>query len=772
MKSKSVITPLWKMLVWLPALLTGSLSGKIIQNAPPVPELKDGAWDTLKLTWTKPEVEASHNGIPIGNNYIAAKIKGGVETEILQLNDKTFHSGGPATGQDPKRKAAMEICRQKLTEGDIPAADAAAREMWGPQEVANYLPIGTMYLKFDHGDQAKNYLRTLDLDQALSTVKYDIGGVTYTREAFASFPDRVIVMRLSASQAGKLSFTASLSYPKEMEGHGTSVAVTGNNVIVMKGKAPMLSNKYEESKGMTFESLLWVKPTGGKIQSANGSLRVEGADSVLLIFADATSYNGPFKDPASEGLNPTPIVKDILTKAARKSYEQLFSAHVADHQSLFRRLWVEINGEKPNKYALGLQYARYDIIASSRSGDRPHNQQGMWNKDWKPHSNCAHFLNENVQKYYGIIETTNIAATGEPLWNWMDELAKNGAETAKIDWGFHGWLAPHYSDVWASTTVKGGNNEWAIWPMGGAWLCNNLWDHYAFSLDKSFLAKRAYPLMRGAAEFCLDYLVDDGKGHLVTSPSTSPENRFDLPDGKTYAVSQGSTIDLALTRELFQNCISASEVLNVDVDFRKKLQATLPKILPYQINGAGELQEWSQDFKKHYVGHRHASHIVSVWPLTQITERATPDLFKAAKTSLDERGRGGDHPDKGAMWARLKEGDKALAALGGNGHGMAAQWSVLYSGMPEMLLFSHNRDEKGNYELELLPALASSWKSGKVSGLRGRGGYEVEIEWAGGELKKCHIDSSLGTIPAIRYQGNLLDPAGDPRVTLNLQSAR
>lgn len=743
----------------------------ILRNAPPLPAQKPGDWDALKLTWTNPEAENNQSGIPIGNNFIAARIKGGVATEILQLNDKTFWSGGPSRDQDPKRKTALDETRRKLAAGDIAGADVAARGMWGPQQVGSYLPLGSLYLKFDHGDTAQNYLRTLDLDQALSTVRYTLDGVTYTREAFATFPDHVIVVRLSASQKGKLTFTTALAYPPEMEGHGASVATEGDHLLVMKGKAPAHLKKWHDQQGMTFQSRLYVKPAGGKITaSADGkSLRVESADSVLLVFANATSYAGPWKEPGTEGVDPEPLAKATLSAAAVKSYDTLLAAHVADYRALSRRLWVELNGENAHRNAVALQYARYDMIATSRLGDRPHNQQGMWNKDWKPMSDCAHFLNENVQKYYGLIESANLADTGAPLWNWMDQLARTGAETAKIDWGFRGWIAPHYSDIWASTTLKGGNNEWAIWPLGGAWLCNNLWDHYAFSLDTIFLRDRAYPLMKGSAEFCLDLLVEDGKGHLVPSPSTSPENRFKLPDGRNFAVLAGSTGDVAIIRELFQNCIEASTTLNIDADFRARLQAAVVRLLPYQINAKGELQEWSQDLEQHYNKHRHASHLLTAWPLSQITERATPELFTAAKAALDQRmPGGGHHPDAAAMWARLKEGDKALSKLAGKGHGIGGQWSILYSAMPEMLLFSHNRDAKGTYELELLPALPSSWKSGKISGLRGRGGYEVALEWADGQLVRARIDSKFGTIPPIRYAGQLLDPAKDPRLTLNL----
>ena len=752
--------------IFLIALIAGITSAfsAIGAESPQESRAKAGAWDSLKLEWQKPEGDDNYWGTPIGNGFIGAKIKGGIGTEILQLNDKTFWSGAPGDTYEPKRLSALAETRKKLAAGDIPGANDAARGMWGPQEVGTYLPIGKLSLKFDHGDTATSYQRVLDLNRAVSTVSYAIGPVNYTREAFASFPDRVIVMRLSSNAPGKITFAASLAIPKEMEGHG-QVSTEGRDMIVMRGKAPANDRKtWDDKIGMTYETRLRILPKGGRMTTQDNGLRVEGADSVVLILADATSYNGGLKDPVKEGVAPSPLVKTAISSASAKTYDQLLAAHLADYQSLFHRLWVELNGEKPNRFALGFQFARYEMISVSRTGDRPHNQQGMWNYAWFPMSNCSHFLNENVEKYYSLIEPANLADTGEPLWNWIAELAATGAKTARADWGFHGWLAPHYSDVWASTTLKGGNNEWTIWPMGGIWLCQLLWEHYAFGMDREFLRARAYPIMRGACEFALDLLVDDGKGHLVSSPSTSPENQFRLVEGgPTFAVSQGSTMDLALIGQLFENTIAAGKILGVDSDFQSKLRAARAKLLPFQIGKNGELQEWSQDFPKRDDGHRHASHIVSVWPLAQITERGTPALFQAAKVALENRGGGGYHPDKGAMWARLKEGEKSIAAKDSyyTGGSLAGQFPPKYAGFCEMLVQSHAG------EIELLPALPPEWKSGKIDGIRARGGYELALEWENGEITKCAITGPAGPLPPIRYKGALVDPARDHRFTLH-----
>jgi hypothetical protein len=745
-----------------------------IGNGAPATALKDGNWDTLKFVWDQPETRNAL-GSPIGNGHIGARIKSGVATEILALNDKWFWSGGPGLDpENPQRKIAMEETRKLLAAGDIPGAEQSAKGMWGSGDMGTFLPLGNLTLTFPDSANATGFSRTLDIDRAVHTVKYTVGDVTYTREAFASFPDDVIVLRLTSSGKGKINFVAQLSYPAQMEGHGASVK-SENGVLVMKGKAPA-NGGWDEKKGMTFEARLKIIADGGSVKTGENTVSVTDADSAVLIFANATSYNGFDKEPGTQGVDPSPIVKTTLSRAAVKNYDQLLAAHIADYQSLFRRVWVEINGQQPDPHALGFQYARYEMIASSRNGDRPHNQQGIWNASWTPTSHSAHWLNENVEKYYGLIETANLPECGEPLWNWMQELADNGARTAQIDWGFHGWVTGQSSDIWAKTTLQGGNNEWAIWPMGGVWLCENLYDHYAFTQDKKFLQDRAYPILKGAAEFCLDYLVTNKDGYLVTSPSTSPENRFGLTRGGTaYAVSVGSTMDMALIRQLFDNTIEASRVLNMDEAFRGKLMTTKAKLLPFQISkreeSKGELQEWSSDYSRlpadprnRYTPHRHASMDVAVWPLSQITELGTPELFAAAKVALENRGNAGNHPDKAAMWARLKEGDKALATAGSmpTGDRLLGQIPPKYAAFPELFVQSQTD------AIELLPALPTDWTTGNISGLRARGGYEVSLQWKNRQLTGCQIYSPFGTTPLVRYQGALVNLATDGKVTLML----
>jgi hypothetical protein len=738
----------------------------------PLPAQKPGDWSALKYTWTAPGTVA--NGTPIGNAHIGARISGGIGTESLSLNDKYFHLGGPGmTPENPARRTAMLATRAALAENDIPGADAAARGMHGSNNLGTYLPIGTLNLAFAHGNTATGYSRILDLDRSLTTITYTIEGVTYTREMFASFPDDVIVLRLTASQAGRISFTARLAYPAQMEGHGASVANAPGNVIVLKGRAPS-NTGWHATQGMKTEGRLQVLPEGGTVSAGDGAVNVSDADACTLIFANKTSYNGFDKEPGTQGIDPSPIVQATLAAAANKSYTTLLDAHMADYRALFRRVWTEINGSGAQPKALGFHYARYEMISTSRTGNRPHNQQGIWNSDWAPTSHGAHWLNENLQKYYSLTEPANLAECGTPLFNFIKELSINGAKTAATDWGFRGWAAGQCTDIWATTTLASGNNEWTIWPMGGVWITYHLWEYYLFGRDVDYLRTHSYPIMKGAAEFCLDYLVDDGTGRLLTSPSTSPENRFGLTDGgKPWAVTRGATMDMALIRSLFKSVIEASQILGVDETFRTTLQDTLPKLIPYQVSpsgsAAGELQEWWVNYSRlpedgttnRFTPHRHASHIVAVWPLAEITDRGTPELWAAAKTALINRAGGGYHPDKGAMFARLKDGNRALSSNDTMPTGVGAiqsKWPPKYAAYPEMIVQSHTD------AIELLPALPTDWASGKAVGLRARGDYELSIEWANGALVRCQIDSRRGTTPTIRYRDEVI-PITDARIT-------
>jgi alpha-L-fucosidase 2 len=624
-----------------------------------------------------------------------------------------------------------------------------------------YEPLADLHLAFPGHEAYTNYSNTLDLDTAVITTRYTVGDTTFTREMFASYPAQVIVLRVTASKPGALNFTAGLDTQQHF-GHtnvtANAISVTGRAPVHISGPVANANVQWDEHKGTALEAILHIATKGGQIvPGEKDSLMVKNADEAVLIISAATSFNGFDHDPATQGKDPDAIARGHLNKAVARSYQSLLDEHLSDYRGLFRRLWVSIDGETPNKNAFAYQWARYALIAASRpGGGAPRNEQGIWNHDLAPHYSSNFTLNENPEKYYATAEPANLGETVEPEIAFVNDLAVNGAITAKVDYGFHGWVVHHNSDIWAMTTMVGGDPCWADWPAGGFWLSQALWERYAFGLDKAELRAKIYPVLKGASEFALDLLVPDGKGHWVTSPSTSPENHFiDPATGQRVAVSRGSTMDMALVRQLFENTIAGSEALGVDPDFRAKLQATLPKLLPFRIGSQGQLQEWSVDFKEWEPTHRHASHLVSVSELNQITA-AQPELFAAARVSEDLRKTGGYHPDKAALWARLLEGDKALAALGTH---FPTMYDSPPAGFAEMLLQSQTG------AINLLPALPTSWESGEILGLRARGGYEVDIRWVNHKLVAATIRSLAGFTPLVEVEGKVVDLSNDPRIT-------
>jgi alpha-L-fucosidase 2 len=607
---------------------------------------------------------------------------------------------------------------------------------------------------------------TLDLDSAIVTTRYTVTGpdgaaTIFTREMFISYPAQVIVLRLTANRKGALNFSTALDTQQHFGATTVSaneITVTGRAPVHISGPSANANIQWDEHRGTSFEAILHVTAKGGTVAAGKNSLSISNADEAVILVSAATSFNGFDHDPATQGKDPGAIARAYLNKAAGRSYDSLLNEHLADFRGLFRRLWVAVNNETPNRYALGYQYARYILISSSRPGSGAmRNEQGIWNHDLAPHYSSNFTLNENPEKYYATAEPANIGETVEPEIDFVNDLAKNGAITAKADYGFDGWVVHHNSDIWAMTTMVGGDPCWADWPAAGFWLSQAPWERYAFGLDQAELRTKIYPVLKGASEFALDLLVPDKDGHLVTSPSTSPENHFvDPATGQRVAVSRGSTMDMALVRELFANTVRGSEILGVDPDLRARIQATIPKLLPFQVGSMGQLQEWSSDFKEWEPTHRHASHLVAVSELGQITVDQ-PALFAAARVSEDLRKGGGYHPDKAALWARLLEGDKALAALGNR---FPAMYDSPPAGFGEMLLQSQTG------KINLLPALPTAWKSGEVLGMRARGGFEVDIAWSGGALKSATIRSLAGATPSVEVSGHPINLDTDPRVKL------
>lgn len=746
-----------------------------------------------QVLWYNKPAQYFEESLVLGNGKMGASVFGGVNSDQIYLNDATLWAGEPVNANMlPEGYKNLPAIREALKNEDYKLADQLNRKLQGTYS-NSYAPLGTLFLNFKNSGTPTKYYRELNISNAISKVSYEINGVKYTREYFISNPDKIMVIRLTSSKKGSLNFDVKFEslLKNKMYAVGKMLTAKGYAPVVAKPNYVDNTVVFDETRGTRFSSLMQIQSTDGAVKVTDSTLVLRNGTEAIVFVSVATSFNGFNKNPATEGLNDAEIANDQMEKALPKQFFQLKNAHLQDYQKFFNRVSLNLGAstapslptdERLRRYAEGkedktleilyFQYGRYLLISSSRTLGVPANLQGIWNPYLRPPWSSNYTTNINAEENYWLAENTNLSEMHLPLLSFIKNVSETGKVTAKTFYGANGWVACHNSDIWAMSNPVGnfGHDDpvWACWNMGGAWLSTHLWEHFLFTQDKNYLKNEAYNIMRGAAEFCIEWLVEDKEGKLITSPSTSPENKFISPSGYQGATFYGGTADLAMIRACLMQIIEASKLLNVDAEFRAKAESTLARLHPYKIGKKGNLQEWYYDWDDQDPQHRHQSHLFGLFPGDHITPATTPELANACRKALEIKGDETTGWSKGwriNLWARLGDGNRAykmyrelLRYVDPDGvkdskHRGGGTYPNLFDAHPpfqidgnfggaaavaEMLVQSTDK------RITLLPALSDAWSEGSVSGICARGGFVVSMNWANKTPKTVTISSKIG----------------------------
>ena len=744
--------------------------------------------------WFNQPAKVWNEAIPIGNGTLGGMVYGGIESDTIKINEETLWSGGPRDLQNYEAIRYLPEIRQLLNEGKTRKAEKLIDKTMLGEYNESYMPMGDLIINSSPNGKVENYIRKLDIDNGMVTVDYSIDDVQYKKEVFASFPDKAIIVKLTANKAGQLNFSTSLSsmLKYQLEAKANQIILTGN---APKHAYPdylgVIPPVYEDGYGMRFQMNLLVRNKGGNIKILNNEIIVENADEVELILCASTSFNGFDKNPFSDGKDYKTICNQQITALKSVTYKDLKKRHINDYTNLYGRVSLDLGKSDVSKLPINeriknyksdkdpqltsdyFNFGRYLLISSSREGKfaQPAHLQGIWSRSLQPAWSANWTLNCNAQINYWGVEIANLSECHLPLIELTKELSVDGAKTAKNMYDASGWIAHHNTDIWRTTSPVGGSGLWAIYQVGSAWLCHHLWEHYEFTLDKEYL-KDVYPTMKGAAEFYMDNLQRDEDGFLVTNPSESFENHFKKLDGTTGWACVGATQDMQIIRDLFQNCKLALAELDIDKAFDAKLDEYLIQLLPMRISPTtGRLQEWKDDWKS---ASRNSGQVAHGWGLAvgnQISPIETPSLAEAFRKTLENRkpwntNECGSWTGSFSAKFATRLGDAQMLQTVLDKHfeqaifpnltsNFRGFWMIdgnlgITASIAEMLLQSHTG------EIVILPALPSKYPNGEVKGLRARNGFEIDIKWENNELVEAVVYSENGKECIVRYKNKTM----------------